>query len=480
MTVRLSRAILVLVAIVAGAVILPQFYWMLFEQPVRTPFIMYSCVDDDFMIQRSGEPMVREDTRGNQYTREEYEEKLPLLYMRQLMLSGTMYDTIKGIAIDAREVNMTRSFFRYTPTDRYTPEPGLYPLLESQSGRANLELPDDFFRITWRMEFVKAKENQVDEEKSRLFSAALYHKGFVFPATRIAGLPTTRKSCDEGYLVTDAEEKLFHVKMVKGQPYVVQATLPEGLQFEHIACVDFRDKLFYAYLIDKGGEIWILTQDDYQLQKLPVGAFHPAEEELKIYGDLFHYHVIFSGEGFTRIVVLDKEFQKLKEYSENWPVRAERPEGKAFSWLVPGELTLESENSNFIGFRMTTHPVGRWIWASLLLVVVHFLIIRWRHRMPGNGISVQDSGGKLSGIMNGSGQGDTESVRKHWGEDAMEKGTPVPVTGATQEARGSSAFPEEKKKSQLMRRHGLDLVIVLVTGLFGFLAVNIFPNRFYD
>ncbi len=409
--VRLSRIILVLVAIVAGAVVLPQLYWMAFEKPVRTPFVMYSCTDDDFMIQRSGEPMVREDTRGNTYTREEYEEKLPLLYMRQLMLSGTLMDTIKGVALDAHAVNQARSFFRYTPTDRYTPDPGLWPLFESESGRANLEMPEDFFRITWRMEFSDAKTNRVNEEKSQLFSAALFHEGFQFPATKIAGLPTTRKSCDEGYLVTDAQEQLFHIKMVKGKPYVVKAELPEGLRFEHIACVDFRDKLYYAYLIDRGGETWILTQDDYMVQKLPAGAFNPASEELKIYGDLFHYHVIFSGEGFIRVVVLDKEFKKIDEYNETWKTARELPEGKAFSFLFPGRMNLTSENSNFVKFRFDGNPVTRWIWLSLVLVAIHFLIIR-------------------------------------------RKGKPL--------------------------NHLLDLIIVGLTGIFGFIAVHIFPNRFFD
>ncbi|HPJ79151.1 MAG TPA: DUF4857 domain-containing protein [Prolixibacteraceae bacterium] len=457
MMVRISRYILVLVAVMAAAATLTQLYWMVFEKPVRAPFIMYSCVDDDFMIQRSGEPIVREDTRGNQYTREEYEEKLPLLYMRQLMLSGTMLDTIRGIAMDAHDINMARSFFRYTPTDRYTPDPGLYPLLESESGRANLELPGDFFRITWRMEFTDAKSNKVDEEKSQLFSAALYHFGFQFPATRIAGLPTTRKSCDEGYLITDAAEQLFHVKMVKGKPYVQKVELPDGLQFEHIACVDFRDKLYYAYLFDKAGEVWILTQDDYQMVKLPAGAFRPGSEDLRIYGDLFNYHVIVNGEGFIRVTVLDREFNKVDEYQETWKPRMEQPEGKAFTWLFPGELKISSEHSDFLQFRYEANPVWRWIWLSVALVLVHFLVIRWRNRKPGSGSSVWDSEGRA----------------------AMDNGEPVPVIGSAQEARGSSELPEERKRS-LLRRHGLDLIIVLLTGIFGFIAIQIFPNRFFD
>ena len=415
--VRLSRYILVLVAVMAAATALPQLYWMIFGKPVRTPFIMYSCVDDLFMIQRTGETMVREDTRGNQYTREEYEEKLPMLYMRQLMLSGTMMDTIRGIAIDAREVNNARSTFRYKPSDRYTPDPGLYPLFEAESGRANLEMPEDYFRITWRMEFTDAKTNKVDEEKSRLFSAALYHKGFQFPVVKIAGIPTTRKSCDEGYLVVDAAHQLFHVKMVRGKPYVRNVELPEGLRFEHIACVDFRDRLYYAYLIDKGGETWILTQDDYMLVKLPVGSFNPASEDMRIYGDFFNYNVIFNGDGFVRAVALDKDFNKIDEYGETWKIRMELPEGKAFTWLFPGTLKLESPNSNFLKFRVEVNPVARWIWLSLALAALHFLLLS---------------------------RGKGYTLRKN-------------LTG-----------------------HLADLAIIVVSGIFGFLAVNIFPNRFFD
>ncbi len=472
--VRLSRYILVLVALMAAATALPQLYWMLFGQPVRTPFVMYSCVDDVFMIQRNDDPIVREDTRGNTYTREEYEEKLPLLYMRQLMLSGTMYDTIRGIPVDAREVNMARSTFRYKPADRYTPEPGLYPLLESESGRANLEMPEDYFRITWRMEFIDAKTNRVNEEKSQLFSAALYHKGFQFPALKIAGLPTTRKSCDEGYLVVDAAEQLFHVKMVKGKPYVRPVELPEGLRFEHISCVDFRDKLYYAYLIDKNGETWILTQDDYELVKLPAGSFNPASEDLRIYGDLFHYNMIFNGDGFIRVVVLDKDYAKVDEYNETWKTAIERPEGKAFTWLFPGELILADDNSNFLKFRFEGNPVVRWIWLSLVLAAVHFLLLLRRKTLsPRKTASLEEIS---------SSPGSQNSLIQ-----------PLEVSLSSAESRQdlqgeasdhSSAQSRSSLKSHPYRNnlwgHVADLAIVLLTGIFGFIAVRIFPNRFFD
>ena len=200
--VKLSRYFLVLVAIVAFAIVIPKLYWMAFAKPISTPFVMYSCIDNDFMIQRNNNGLTRMDRKGNTYTREEYEQKLPMMYTRQLLISGSMYDTIKGIEMDMHDIGMNRSTYRSRPKYLIAPDPGLYPLFEAESGRANLEMPSDYFRITWRMEFVDAQNNKVDEEKSQMFSAVLFKRGFKFPATSINGLPTTRKSCDEGYLLS--------------------------------------------------------------------------------------------------------------------------------------------------------------------------------------------------------------------------------------------------------------------------------------
>jgi hypothetical protein len=408
--VKISRYILVLVTILTLSVALPELYWTSFDKPIRKPFIMYSCIENDFMIQRNGEKISREDTRGNSYTREQYEERLPFLYLRQLMISGTMKDTIRGIAMDMHDINLNRSFFSFKPTDMVTPEPGVYPLFEAESGRANLEMPEDFFRITWRVEFIDSRTNKILEEKSRLFSAALYNKGFSFPAVKIAGIPTTRKSCDEGYLIIDSKDQLFHVKMIKGNPFIKKVVLPDGLKFKHISCVDFKDKKYYAYLYDTEGDMYILTQDDYELVKFPVGNFHPESEELKIYGDLFNYNVIISGEGFIRVVVLDKEYLKQKEYNETWPVRAETKTGKLFSILFPAQVGLTDENSNYVNFYFTLSKGLKWLIVSIILMIVQFFLVRRRRRLI---------------------------------------------------------------------RHVADFGIILVTGIFGFIAVNVFPNKFF-
>ncbi len=410
--VRLSRYFLVLVAVAGFAMALPKLYWMAFSKPIYTPYIMYSCIEDDFMIRRNDDGVSWTDAKNNTYTREQFEEKLPLLYVRQLLMSNTMPDSIKGVEMDTHEISISNSTFRSQPSDFDSPKPGLYPLFESQSGRANLEMPADYFRITWRMEFVEAETNKILEEKSRMFSAILYKHGFKFPAKSINGIPTTRKSCDEGYLVIDSEDQLFHVKMIKGEPYVEKVNVPEGLKFKQINCVDFRNKKYYAYLFSTQNEMYILTQDEYELQKWPVKNADPEKYQIRVYGDLFNYNVIISGDDFVHSTVLDAEYQKVDEYEETWPGRDEQKEGKIFQVLFPGQLSLTDADSNYVRFFTQINTSFYWLFFSLVLIGVQFIIV--------------------------------------------------------------------KKRKSAVKNNLVDLIVVGLTGIFGFLAVNIFPNKFFD
>ena len=410
--VKLSRYILVLIGIIGFAIVIPRFYWMAFAKPIRAPFIQYSCIDKDFMILRSDEGVVRTNTKGQEFDREEYEAKLPFMYTRQLLMNQTMPDSIDGVEMDMHDISNARSTFRVRPKDIHAPQPSLYPLFESKSGRANLEMPEDFFRITWRMEFIKAATNKIDEEKSRMFSAVLYKRGFEFPAKSINGIPTTRKSCDEGYLVVDSKDQLFHVKMVQAKPFVEKVDVPQGLTFKTIQCVDFSDKLYYAYLFTANNELYVLTQYDYLLVKMDAENIDPEKNEIRIYGDLFNYNVISTGDGFVVSQVLDKDFKKVDEYSESWAVRDERKEGKIAQFLFPVQLKMTDADSGYIKFFTEINDTFNWLILSLVLLVIHFFLI--------------------------------------------------------------------KKQEAKLQKNLLDFALILGSGIFGFIAVHIFPNKFFD
>lgn len=408
---KISRYSLIFIAVILLAIALPELFWMTFEKPVKKPFVQYSCVNHDFMIYRAGEK-IWEDTNGTRYTRDEYEQKLPLFFFKQLYSSGTLPDSINNKPLDMRALAREKSFFRLKPNEIDAPNPMLYPLFESRSGRALIEWPADFFRITWRIEFIDAATNQILEEKSQMFSAALYHNGFTFPAKKISGIPSPRKSCDEGYFLVDSKDQLFHMKMITGKPYVKKIDVPEGLKFAYISCVDFKNKAFYAYLFSDKNEIYILTQEDYKLIKWPVDGYDLANFDLKIYGDLFNYTIVFEGDNQVKVVALDKNYQLVNSYSEKWPVKEDLKVGKIYASIFPAQISLTSNNSKYIRFYFTPSRGFNWLLLNFFLAALHFMWLYWR------------------------------------------------------------------KKT--LKNHFADLGIIVVSGIYGFIAVHLFQNRFFD
>jgi hypothetical protein len=409
---KISRYILVFMTILASAVALPNLYWLAFEKPINVPFIMYSSSENDFFMLRRDKENIRMDRAGNEYTREEFEQKLPLFFARQLIVSGIMPDTLHGVAMDIHEINRSKSTFRFKAKDMQSPLPGLYPMFESESGRASLEMPRDFFRITDRMEFVDAETNSVDERKTQMFTTVLNNREFNFPAKKIAGIPTTRKSCDEGYIVVDNKDLMYHVKMIQGKPYIKKFDIPGGLTFKHISCVDFSDKKYYSYMISEENEVWILTQDDYEFIKFPLEGLIPETDELRIYGNMFNYTLVTRREGFLKVVALDNEYNKVDDYTESWPTRDESKQGKIASFLFPAQISLSKGNTSFINLYLERSAYFHWIILHVVLIIAQLFIVR------------------RAGLK--------------------------------------------------IKRNIIDLAVIGLTGIYGFIGVNFFQNKFFD
>jgi hypothetical protein len=373
---KISRYILVFIAVFTLAIFLPRLFWTVYEKPIRKPIMHYSCISNQFMITRGDNEWT--DSKGNQCTRDEYEQMLPMMFFKQLLASGTMPDSINGRAIEMRAIAKEKSFFRLKSSEVDAPMPDLYPLFESRPGRAKLDLPEDFFRINWRVDFIEASTNKVLEEKSQLFSAALFHKGFSFPAKIISGLPTPRKSCDEGYLIVDSSDQLFHLKMIKGKPCVKKVEVPDGIKFRQISCVDFKNKDFYAYLFSERNQIFILTQDDYKLIKWPVDGYDPSNCDLKISGDLFNYTVIIEAEDHIKAIALTPDYQLVDTFSESWKTKEQLTEGKIFASLFPASISMTNENSMFVRFNFMLSTGVNWLIFNLSLLVVHILSLYLR------------------------------------------------------------------------------------------------------
>ena len=146
---RFSQIFLGITVLLLLAWQLPWCYSFLSPKTSSTPFVMYSSVSDDFVLMGNEEKgFVRKDLSGVEYTQEQVDSLLPFFYERQLTTDERFPDSIKGVAVTPKEVQMTNITFRSSPRDINVNKVGLYSLLESKSGRVDLQMPSDVFRIT--------------------------------------------------------------------------------------------------------------------------------------------------------------------------------------------------------------------------------------------------------------------------------------------------------------------------------------------
>lgn len=404
--IKFSRYLLVATAILVGSIVLPALYWTIFEKVPRSPSLFYSCITDDFIIV---EGALKRSPAGKEYNTEEYEEVMPLMFFRQLMADGRMPDSIRGVAVEAPSINRAASYYRYTPKKIFAAVPDLWPMLESESGKVTLTMPDDYFRIGRRMEFIVARTNKINEDKSRLFTEALAANGFVFPAGIIAGIPTTRKSVDEGYFITDRNGSLFHVKMVEGEPYIIKIEIPENFDIVYIEAVDLKSREYYCHVFTRDQGIYLLMDEVYELQRLPIDGFNPYVHSLRLNADLFNKCITIYGENWFEAIAIDDMYQVVNNYGEEWEGLFERTDGRIFASVFPFEVRMKDKNSALISFSFRFSPYFRWIIINFMAVILAMI------------------------------------------------------------------FTLRRKKT--LKSNILDFIIVFITGIYGLIATQIFPNK---
>lgn len=295
---------------------LPWLFNFFNVQQASAPFILYSSVIDDFAaIENQGKDLVRKDFKGNTYTATEFDSILPLFYYRQLISEDRLPKEIKGVALNPRLVQTESFMFRNSPEDVNKPVIGLYSLLESSSGRVDLEMPDDVFRITnERIEFIDIASNSINEKKSKTYTEALLKKGFVFPTKVIAGNPTTHKDYDEGYILVDNANNLFHFKRVVGRPFVRKIEKDPNIAINFAVVNEFRNHKHLAFLTDKDNKLYVLLAKSYELIQLPVEKYDPTTQYLTIFGNVLDWTIkIGSGNTLKFYAVSANDYSLLKE-----------------------------------------------------------------------------------------------------------------------------------------------------------------------
>lgn len=408
---KISRYLLVFVAIFVMSYIIPSMYKTFFDVRVNKPNISYSVVNEKFYLTRYENGQTQfVDEEGNSYTREKYMEELPINNFYYHLGKGTFPDSLMGLKLNPNQLRI-ESFYQGTGAIEFSmPEYGLNPMFESASD-FGISLPKDVFRINDRMEFIRTKTNEIDEEKSEMFTEAMKKEGFEFPAAVMGGIPSFMKSRDDGWFIQDKNLKLFHVKMVKGAPFVKSIPAPEGLEIQKIVCSDHQRREFYATIFDKNGGIYLILNDGYKLQKLPVEKFDSKKQSMMMNGNLFNKTIVFVGDESVDAFVIDRDFNLVDKHQELLPKKSEMTFGKVKHFLFPFVTNLEAPNSLFVGVYGSKSPSLGWMILSAVLVIITLIFI--------------------------------------------------------------------KRQNKSLKNNLLDIALVFLTGIFGFIAVHMFPNKEY-
>ena len=286
------KYIILALGLIVLAWLLPALYELVFPRTDKTPFVVYSCLDSTFIRFETANKQVRYiDFRGQEFSKSQADSLLPLFAFRQLVAEGRLPDSLFGVALTPKLIQQNSFHFKTSPKQLNKPAVGLYTLLESASGRVDLTLPPDVFRLTKDgLEFIDCETNQINKAKSLSFSRELTKNGFVFPVQLIWGNSTTRKDYDNGFLLTDANDRLFQLKMVKGTPFVREISTENAQGWKQVFTVEPANRALIGLAVSNDNQLFVVTKEGKTVA-VGIDAYDPQEMQITIVGDLFHWTI---------------------------------------------------------------------------------------------------------------------------------------------------------------------------------------------
>lgn len=333
--------------VIVSALYLPDFFSMLFDKKVDTPRMDYSAVIDEFVyLQYYGMGQIDyKDIKGNTYTEREYYQLLPFMFYANLEKWQQLPPTLKGFEMTSKNIRRNSQMLRIQPKNIDPPIVPLNIMFEAEGDYAQLMIPDDVFRLGNTIEFLDPASNSVIEEKSQIFQEAMLAAGFTFPAKIVAANQTNRKPFDEGYFIKDATNKIFHLKMIKGEPVCIQTGIDPDLGIRQIFIGENLRKEFYGWLLTDKNEIYLITYDNYKLRQIPTTASDPKYDyiandmTIRFYIYPVNKHIQIRGDGFNQMIVLDNDYKKIDEHVMTWTPYDKRPSSVVKSFIFPFELS---------------------------------------------------------------------------------------------------------------------------------------------
>ncbi|MDE7450466.1 MAG: DUF4857 domain-containing protein [Paramuribaculum sp.] len=360
--------------------VLPWLYSLCFTERDREPFVGYSPISDCLVVSDFSSVADKEDPvifevdpvskeAVNRYTMDQRDSLLPEIFVGQLSAKGTMPDSIKGVEVTMRDIRLNSWIFSSSPKDLNRSVPTVYPLMESMPARFKFEDPEVVLTLDNGLKIYDIESNAIDPVRTGRFAKMFADKGFAFPAKEANGNVTTRKSYDNGYLIIDNNDNLYHLKMQANRPSMARIAIDDTIVPRHVFVLENADRKLYGLFTDQADNMYAINHDDtYSIVKLSGIKFNPETDKITIMKNLFSWCVKVRSGNVTKWVALDPDtYGILADYSF---ISSTSLSTVVKGWIFPFTTCFTSADDKYVYPR-----IEDWSWHALFLNLILAVIV---------------------------------------------------------------------------------------------------------
>lgn len=374
---------MIIVSVLVLSWFLPWLMDFVMPSAAKSPVVYFSPIDNKFIMTKTdddGKSQYQElDAHGKPMatiTRNDRDRLLPQVFYTVLSGKDELPDSVCGQPVSIHRFKENSWVFVSNPREVNKVPASVNMMMESMPERLELEDATEVFRFTADgIEFVDMETNKVLPERSARFTKMLKDEKFAFPAIALNANVTSRKPYDEGYLMVDANHKLFHVKMQVGRPYVHRVEAAESVDVKYVFVTENVDHRFLGVFTDVDNNAYMLEASTYAVRKLPF-KWNPETERIVIMANLFNWVAnVGNSSGVYYVAVDNSDLSLLGQFSlASEPSKFQKIEDSIF----PFTMSFTSLDDQYVYPRIQVS--GNWLvlCLNIVLACVAFAMLRRR------------------------------------------------------------------------------------------------------
>ncbi len=348
----------------------PMFYSVLFVKEVDKTHMFYSPVDNNMVYteqilerdvkaeeksENHHSDVVYKNEKGEYFTRNEFEAKIPFIYYRNMELRKLLPMELHGKSFDSASIQKERRVLEVPARllDENVYKEKIYPLIDANPGQVALVLPADRIRFTQdEFQFIDSDLNSVDAKQTAIYTKALLDKGFTFPAKGVWGNFSTFKPYEGGVFVVDGAGKTFQILRRDNVLEITQMPFPQNVIPKKIVISEAKDRKYLGLVLDTQDQMYILHENDYTLTHIPTPQYISAGMDFKlimdplfitaVYSDASHIHA----QAFKNAENLPTALEPLHGFTHKMSRAQDTVISNVANVIFPYNLSFKDVHSN--------------------------------------------------------------------------------------------------------------------------------------